>query len=370
TVCCLSRKGLEEDDVVQELLAAGVLCVFNRPLNYQERREDGYLEPLQLFLLGTSHVADQSALDVRRLIAAVRPESVVVELCKSRVGLMAPKDESVDPNGNGVDGGASVTGSGGGARRLALGLSGASLPEALSRSLRLGGQAPLLLRLLLAKGSGAVAAAMVGGGAGGGNNRQQNPLMETGADFRAAREAADAVGAEIVLGDRPIELTLRRAWLGLSWTEQLQVIAGLLAVATTGAATELEASTVLQAAGGARPDDDAVDAMLALLASRFPSASVALVQERDAYLAWSLKRSRAVCGKQRVVGVVGRAHLAGVAAAIEADRGGDTLVFRDLVRVPKESGGGGGAAALVARLAGEMVATAVLWDVYQQWNVH
>ncbi|CAN0502628.1 unnamed protein product, partial [Ectocarpus sp. 8 AP-2014] len=47
-----------------------------------------------------------------------------------------------------------------------------------------------------------------------------------------------------------------------------------------------------------------------------------LIYERDLYLAWTLKRSRAVCGQRRVVGVVGRGHLAGVMRAVETDRGG------------------------------------------------
>ena len=56
------------------------------------------------------------------------------------------------------------------------------------------------------------------------------------------------------------------------------------------------------------------------------SLSGPLIFERDLYLAWTLKQSRAVCGQRRVVGVIGRGHLAGVMRAIEADRGGDTLV--------------------------------------------
>lgn len=44
------------------------------------------------------------------------------------------------------------------------------------------------------------------------------------------------------------------------------------------------------------------------------------------YLAWTLKRSRAVCGQRRVVGVVGRGHLTGVMQALASDNGGDKLV--------------------------------------------
>lgn len=62
--------------------------VYQRPSTYKERREDGYQEPQLIFILGTAHVSQQSADDVTRLIAAVQPDAVVVELCKSRTGVL------------------------------------------------------------------------------------------------------------------------------------------------------------------------------------------------------------------------------------------------------------------------------------------
>ena len=50
-----------------------------------------------------------------------------------------------------------------------------------------------------------------------------------------------------------------------------------------------------------------------------------LISERDLYLAWSLKRSKAVAGARCVVGVVGRGHLRGVVHALTTDEGGDAL---------------------------------------------
>jgi len=44
-----------------------------------------------------------------------------------------------------------------------------------------------------------------------------------------------------------------------------------------------------------------------------PQAARPPLHERDLYLAWSCKRSRAVCGARAVVGVVGRSHLRGTA---------------------------------------------------------
>lgn len=59
-----------------------------------------------------------------------------------------------------------------------------------------------------------------------------------------------------------------------------------------------------------------------------------LVDERDQYLAWSLKRSKAVNGTRRVVGVLGLGHLQGVYHKMTTDSG--TLRFRDLVRPTPE----------------------------------
>lgn len=53
------------------------------------------------------------------------------------------------------------------------------------------------------------------------------------------------------------------------------------------------------------------------------------VSERDLYLAWSLKRSKAVNGAATVVGVLGKGHMRGVVHALRHDAGG--LRFADLV---------------------------------------
>ena len=41
-----------------------------------------------MYLVGTAHVSLQSAEDVRRVIEAVQPQNVVVELCSSRTAIM------------------------------------------------------------------------------------------------------------------------------------------------------------------------------------------------------------------------------------------------------------------------------------------
>ncbi len=60
--------------------------------------------------------------------------------------------------------------------------------------------------------------------------------------------------------------------------------------------------------------DDAVSAFFAQLGEQYPQLLAPLVHERDLYLAWSMKRSKAVNGTKRVVGVVGKVscHLGGI----------------------------------------------------------
>ncbi len=41
-----------------------------------------------MYILGASHVSRVSCNRVRELIAAVRPDVVLVELCKDRLGLL------------------------------------------------------------------------------------------------------------------------------------------------------------------------------------------------------------------------------------------------------------------------------------------
>lgn len=44
-----------------------------------------FVEPEEIWLVGTSHVSEKSAVDVDRVVRAVMPERVVVELCRSRM---------------------------------------------------------------------------------------------------------------------------------------------------------------------------------------------------------------------------------------------------------------------------------------------
>ncbi|KAH7617711.1 hypothetical protein NADE_004113 [Nannochloris sp. 'desiccata'] len=293
---------------LQDLAESGTLIAVPRPENYQERRSDGYKEPELVLLVGTAHLSLQSAEDVRRVVLATKPQNVVVELCKSRSAQLYQQQEEKEHNISETTPSSKNNKSIG---NNAFSLSGGNLLESFQRTIALGGRSALLLRVLLGNLSSKLSAE-VG--------------INSGAEFFAAREAAEQIGAQIVLGDRPIEVTLRRAWEALPrasrWKLFLELLEGVRdAQATGGALAAAQAVEQLK-------DDDAVSYMLSSLANKYPEALPPLVHERDLYMAWSLKRSKAVNGTNTVVGVLGKGHMRGVCYALMHDS--ENLRFRDV----------------------------------------
>lgn len=327
------------------IVLPGTLIAVPRPENYQERRSDGYQEPELVLLVGTAHLSLQSAEDVRRVVVATKPQNVVVELCKSRsaqlyqqqeeqknISELVPYIDRKDTKNIGNN---------------ALSLSGGSLLESFQRTVSLGGRSALLLRVLLGNLSSKLSA-QVG--------------VNSGTEFFAAREAAEDVGAQIVLGDRPIEVTLRRAWEALPrasrWKLLFELLEGVQGAQSTGGA--LAAAQAVEQL----KDDDAVSYMLSTLASKYPEALPPLVHERDLYMAWSLKRSKAVNGTNTVVGVLGKGHMRGVCYALMHDS--KNLRFRDVAGSRRKKEKGGAAKAVIQFAAETAVVSAAIyaWSQY------
>jgi pheromone shutdown protein TraB len=301
-----------------------------RSLDYEERRKDGYIEPEVVVLVGTAHISSKSAEEVRRVILSTRPRNVVVELCRSRAGQMYAT-ESSEKLANPM----SLAGEG-------------SLLQTFRRSVQLGGDKALILRLMLASLSSSL---------------QRRLNIENGLEFVAAREAAESINAEIVLGDRPIEISLQRAWDSLTTSQRISLLADLVkGTVFVGKADPEEAVELIEKL---RMDDDMLSSMLGLFTDSSSEGAVrALLHERDLYLAWSLKRSKAVNGADVVVGVIGKGHLRGVCYALTHNPNG--LRFRDIAG----SQGGGNSSnsqnkllQLTMRITTESILFLILWKI-------
>ncbi|XP_051143845.1 uncharacterized protein LOC127260186 [Andrographis paniculata] len=286
-----------------------------------------FAEPEAIWIIGATHVSRDSASHVRRVIRSVRPDNVVVELCRSRAGIMyAP--ENGNPNEK--------------LRSSMFSLTGTGFFGAVGRSINLGGQTALALRLLLATFSSKLSSDM---------NR---PF---GDEFRAARKASEEIGAQLVLGDRPIEITLERAWSSLTWTEKLSLVSSVLGGITSPA--DLSTTALEQKSNGG----DGSLQLYELLSISYPSLLSPLLHERDTFMAWSLKRSKAVNGGRNVVGVIGKGHMNGVVYSLVSDQG--NLRFKDLAG---KKTGGGWLASFGKGLVRDTVVGVVLWLLYQYFH--
>lgn len=217
-------------------------------------------------------------------------------------------------------------------------LSGSDFFGAVSRSLNLGGQTALALRLLFAFFSSKVSSDV------------DRPF---GDEFRAARKVAEEVGAQVVLGDRPVEITLERAWNSLRWFEKLNLIGAIV----RGITSKSDASAASWKESGKDVSPFELSEQLSLT---FPSLLQPLVHERDTYLAWSLKRSKAVNHNKRVVGVIGKGHMNGVIYALISDLG--DLRFRDLVGGRSSNGW---ISKLISGLVRDTVIGGLLWVLFE-----
>lgn len=279
--------------------------------------------------MGTSHVSLTSVEHVERVVRAVAPKNTVVELCRSRASIMYT-DDAPQP----------------GAATNEFALGGESFTQSLQRSLRLGGAPALIIRAALAAVSRRLGSKL--GAAPGG-------------EFRAARRAALACGSQLVLGDRPLEITLSRAWDAASGKDRAEFAAFLLR-GLFGAIPEVSQADIDRV----RSDDGVIRKLFVALSDRYPALAAPLLHERDAYLAWSLKRSKAVNGAKRVVGVLGRGHLRGVCYALTHEQ--EALRFSTLVGRERDAlssaGGKKGGGVDFKRLAVEAVLGVVAWEAF------
>ncbi|RJU96886.1 MAG: TraB family protein [Candidatus Poseidoniales archaeon] len=228
-----------------------------------------------LRLLGTAHIATSSVEAVRSQIEAYKPDIVAVELCKSRYDTLV-NDRRLDK-------------------------------ESLLRVIKEGKAPMVLLQSMLSAEQRKL-----------GMDEGQQP----GAELLAAVKAADEAGCEVVLVDRDIQVTLRRAWKSMRFREKWRLLLSLL---EDDEEEDMDVNELLQ-------DTDLLSSMMEELKGFSPGAGEVLIDERDAYIAAKIG---AVDEDQRVLAVLGAGHLKGVASKLEA--GTDSIETEALEVLPTSS---------------------------------
>ena len=208
----------------------------------------------EILLVGTAHVSEKSVVEVRRVIAEEKPDTVCVELDEGRYQTLVDKT-----------------------RWQAL-----NIFEVIREK-----------RVLFLLSSLAL----------GAYQRRMGERLGVlpGAELLAAVEAAREVGAEVRLVDRDVQATLKRTWANLGFWDRLQIVGGLMSAPFS--VQEIDESKIEQL-----KDKDTIGEMLHQVAEELPKIKVPLIDERDRYLMSNIQESP---GK-KIVAVVGAAHVEGM----------------------------------------------------------
>jgi pheromone shutdown-related protein TraB len=218
-------------------------------------------EGREIFLVGTAHVSKNSVEEVRRVIDEVQPDTVCVELDKTRHEALV--DES---------------------RWQRL-----DIFQVIKQ------KKVLMLMASLALSSY--------------QRRLGDKLgVKPGAEMLAALEKAAEIKAEVVLADRDIQATLKRTWAKLSFWSKAKVTGGLITALTS--AEEITEERIEQL-----KERDTLNETLAELAKFLPQVKEPLIDERDRYLMSAIREAP---GK-RIVAVVGAAHVEGMVSHLNSE---------------------------------------------------
>ncbi len=128
---------------------------------------------------------------------------------------------------------------------------------------------------------------------------------EPGTEFLRAIKAAKKKKKKVVLADRDITLTFKRAYQNMGIVEKFKLL-WFIITGITGAYDDEIAETDLKQ----MMKEDMITTMVKDLRKFAPTTTKVLIDERDAYLAGKIHEASK--GKKKVVAVIGAGHLNGV----------------------------------------------------------
>ncbi len=232
----------------------------------QKARSQGDSEetdrPTEIILVGTAHVSEKSVKEVNETIEREKPDIVAVELCRSRYESIKGKVKNSD------------------------------IP--VRELLKEGKVYFYLVHMLLAHIQKKFADQMG---------------VQPGAEMISAIEAAEANGAQILLIDRDVQVTLQRFWSKMGFIEKLKMLGGLIAaVLGIGGTQDIDMDNIT--------NQDMVSMLVEEFRDTSPNAVKVLIDERDAYMANNLVRA-ASGGNKKIVAVVGAGHRSGIQRYLE-----------------------------------------------------
>lgn len=229
-----------------------------------------------VYLVGTAHVSQESCREVQAVISHLKPQVVFLELCPNRVTVLTPQNLKVPTMGEMVD-----------------------MWKKNHNSFG------ILYSWFLAK----VASKLE---------------VFPGSEFRVAYEEAMKYGGRVILGDRPVQITLKRTWAKMPLWHKTKLLYSLLFQAVFLPSPE-DLNKLLKE----MDDVDMLTLVIQEMSKKFPTLMETLVHERDKYMSSTLLRVASESGS--VVAVVGKGHLQGI-----KNHWMQPVEMKDLLEIPSK----------------------------------
>ena len=214
-------------------------------------------------LLGTAHVSEESANDVRRLIDSGAFDAVAIELCDARHHSM-------------------------------------SNPEAM-------GEQDLFQ--VFKEGKAGMVAASLALGAFQQRIAEQSGI-QPGAEMRAAVEECHTRKLPLLLVDRDVGVTLKRIYRNVPWWQRFSLFSGLIGSVLSRQDVSKEDIEKLK-------EGDMLEATFSEFAAESEALYTPLIRERDRYMALRLAEDAPPGRYQHVLVVIGAGHLKGTGEHLE-----------------------------------------------------
>mgnify|MGYP002857304634 CR=1 FL=1 len=244
------------------------------------------LDGRTITLIGTAHVSPESVAQVKEEINGAPSECVAVELDEKRYDAMTNPDKY---------------------REL-------DIIKALKR-----GEALLILANLILSSFQ--------------KRMGQNVGVQPGDEMRAGLDIAKEKSIPVELVDRPIKITLNRAWAKNSFWGKCKLLAALISSAFSKEEIGAEEIESLK-------KSNEMDSMMHELSEFLPTVKEVLIDERDKFLAahiWECKNSSGQKAKT-IIAILGAGHLAGVQRHLEEIAAGrESTDTKEIENIPPKS---------------------------------
>lgn len=208
----------------------------------------------RIILVGTAHISRESVALVERTIDEERPDTVCVELCRDRYEALRQQDRWQQMD--------------------------------IVKVIRQKRTSLLLSQLLMASFQKRLA-------------KKFN--LRPGEEMMRAVAKSEEIGAQMVLADRGIRVTMLRTWRKMGFWTKTKLLAEMLASPfMADEVTEEEIEKLKQS--------DVLEIALQAVGEKMPSLKTTLIDERDLYLAHEIGNAPG----EKIVAVVGAGHVPGI----------------------------------------------------------